>query len=139
MTATRGERCPGGDEGGQTMVEFALVLVFLMLIVLGIVDLSRAVYARNTIANAAREGARYAATHPLPEDEDEVEAHAKALVVGLDQSQLQVQVSRPTERYMQVDVTYRFHPVAVLIARYVDDGSGTGLLLHSRSKMRRER
>jgi Flp pilus assembly protein TadG len=32
----------------------------LLLFILGIMDLSRAVYARNVLANAAREGARYA-------------------------------------------------------------------------------
>ncbi len=139
MLALTGLPHPARDESGQSLAEFALVLVIFMLIVLGIVDLSRAVFAHNTIANAAREGARYAATHPLEQDEGEVEARARALVTGLDESMLTVEVSRPDERHVQVDVTYRFQPVTLLIARSVDDGSGLGLLLRSRSRMRRER
>ncbi len=45
---------------GQGMVEFALVIVFLVLIIMGIADLGRAVYYNNSISAAAREGARQA-------------------------------------------------------------------------------
>ncbi|HLE59058.1 MAG TPA: TadE family protein [Candidatus Limnocylindria bacterium] len=43
---------------GQTAVEFALILPLFILLLLGIFDLGRAVYAFNTISNAAREGVR---------------------------------------------------------------------------------
>lgn len=128
-----------GHTDGQTMVEFALVLIIFMLVVLGIVDLSRAVYASNLCASAAREGARYASTHPTIDEQDDVIAHAKALIVGLDRDAVNVVVSYPDSRHVQVDVTYQFHPVTILIARYVDGGTGVGLPLHSRSIMRRER
>ena len=45
---------------GQALVEFALALPILILLLVGIFDLGRAVYAFNTINNAAREGARLA-------------------------------------------------------------------------------
>jgi Flp pilus assembly protein TadG len=45
---------------GQGLVEFALLIPFLMLIVFGAVDLARAYHAMVTITNASREGARYA-------------------------------------------------------------------------------
>jgi Flp pilus assembly protein TadG len=44
---------------GQAMVEFALVLPILVLIIFGLVDLGRAVYVNNSLAEAARDGARY--------------------------------------------------------------------------------
>ena len=44
---------------GQELVEFAIVLPFLMLIVLGVLDLGRAFHAAIIITNVAREGARY--------------------------------------------------------------------------------
>ena len=45
---------------GQAMVEFALVIPIFLLMIFGILDLGRAVYAYSTLNNAAREGARVA-------------------------------------------------------------------------------
>lgn len=45
---------------GQGLVEFALVLPVLLLIFMGILDFGRAIFAYNSLANAAREGARVA-------------------------------------------------------------------------------
>jgi Flp pilus assembly protein TadG len=49
-----------GHPHGQALVEFALVLPLFILLLLGIFDFGRAVYAWSTINNAAREGARIA-------------------------------------------------------------------------------
>ena len=49
---------------GQSMVEFALILPFFVLFLVGIFDLGRAFFSFITITNAAREGARYATLHP---------------------------------------------------------------------------
>lgn len=59
-----------GNRRGQTLVEFALVLPILVLILFGIFDFGRAVYAYNTIGNAARQGARVAAVNQIPESPD---------------------------------------------------------------------
>ena len=45
---------------GQTLVEFALILPIFLLVLIGIFDFGRAVYAYNTISNAAREAVRLA-------------------------------------------------------------------------------
>jgi len=45
---------------GQGLVEFALVLPIFVLLLVALFDLGRAVFAYNTITNAAREGARLA-------------------------------------------------------------------------------
>jgi len=42
---------------GQAMIEFAMVLPFLILVVLGIFDFARAIHSHNTISNVSREGA----------------------------------------------------------------------------------
>jgi hypothetical protein len=49
-------------EGGQTLVEFALVLPVFLLVVFGLLDVGRLVYTNSTLSQAAREGARLAAT-----------------------------------------------------------------------------
>jgi Flp pilus assembly protein TadG len=49
-----------GTKRGQALVEFALVLPLFILLLVAIFDLGRAVFAYNTLTNAAREGARMA-------------------------------------------------------------------------------
>jgi hypothetical protein len=48
---------------GQALVEFALVLPLFITLLLAIFDLGRVIWARNSVENAAREGARYAIVH----------------------------------------------------------------------------
>ena len=48
---------------GQALVEFALVIPIFLLLLVAIFDLGRAVFAYNTLTNAAREGARMAAVN----------------------------------------------------------------------------
>jgi Flp pilus assembly protein TadG len=45
---------------GQGLVEFALVIPIFLLVLVAVFDLGRAVFAYNTLTNAAREGARIA-------------------------------------------------------------------------------
>jgi Flp pilus assembly protein TadG len=48
------------DRGrGQALVEFALVIPLFVLLIFGLIDLGRAVYINNSLAEAARDGARY--------------------------------------------------------------------------------
>jgi len=51
------------EEGGQALVEFALVLPLILLVITGLFDLARATWQENTLAYAAREGTRYAIVH----------------------------------------------------------------------------
>jgi hypothetical protein len=48
---------------GQAMVEFALVLPILILLLVGIFDLGRVVWANDAISTASREAARLAVVH----------------------------------------------------------------------------
>lgn len=56
---------PAPTQRGQGLVEFALVFPVAVLLLFGLVDVGRAVFAYNTLANAAREGARVAAVNQL--------------------------------------------------------------------------
>lgn len=53
---------------GQSMVEFAILAPIFFLLLLGTIDLGRAIYIYNTISDAAREGTRAAIPfdNPLP-------------------------------------------------------------------------
>ena len=48
---------------GQGLVEFGLVLPIFLAMLIGMVDIGRAVWANNAVANAAREAARFASVH----------------------------------------------------------------------------
>lgn len=56
-----------GDERGQSVLEAALVLPFLLLLVAGIVDFGGAFNQYIMVTNAAREGARYGSKFPYHE------------------------------------------------------------------------
>jgi hypothetical protein len=48
---------------GQSLVEFALVLPLFLVMLMAVVDVGRAIWAQNSLASAAREGARFAIVH----------------------------------------------------------------------------
>jgi Flp pilus assembly protein TadG len=95
-------------------VEFALVFPILVLLLLGIFEVGRLVYAYNTLGNAAREGARVAAVNQLNTSVDCVNnrpivnpnpafahwsiktcAADKALALGLTDADVDVQYGPP--------------------------------------------
>ena len=57
-------RSSAADDRGQSTVEVALMLPVLLLIVLGIVDITRVYSFKSAATNAAREAAIYAARDP---------------------------------------------------------------------------
>jgi TadE-like protein len=61
---------------GQSMVEFAILAPIFFLLLLGTIDLGRAIYIYNTISDAAREGARAAIPFdtPLPTNANVINA-----------------------------------------------------------------
>ncbi len=74
---------------GQGLVEFALVLPVFVLMLVALFDLGRAVFAYNTITNAAREGARLAIVN---QDISSIVARAKTqtAIVELDDPSVSV-------------------------------------------------
>lgn len=54
---------PSEGQKGTTILEFALVAMAFFLLTLGLMDISRAVWAYHSLSYGAREGARYAIVH----------------------------------------------------------------------------
>jgi Flp pilus assembly protein TadG len=54
----------GSPERGQELVEYALVFPLLFLLLFGLLEVGLIAYSYNTIANAARAGARYGIIYP---------------------------------------------------------------------------
>lgn len=79
-------RCHAGrrDESGSTAVEFAFVLIFVLLPVLfGIIEFGRAYEAKVQLTGAVREGARMLALNPSA-TVSQVEARIVSAAPGLD-------------------------------------------------------
>ncbi len=55
---------PGSDEKGQSMVELAFSLMFLLILLAGVVDIGRAFFAFIALRDAAQEGASYGSVFP---------------------------------------------------------------------------
>ncbi len=64
MTRRPAHRHDRRAERGQSLVEFSLAITVFLLLVMGTVDLGRAVYQFNGVSQAARELARVASVHP---------------------------------------------------------------------------
>src|SRR5579884_1397433 len=106
-------------ERGQTLVEMALVLPVFLLFVMGIFDLGRAVLLGNTVAEAARQGARYAVVAPT--DCTGIKAAAASAASGVAQipsSSVTINESSgiDTGKPVTITVTSSFTPVTPLIA-----------------------
>lgn len=63
MKAMKFARKPSGARG-QALVEFSLAIIVFLVMIMGIFDLGRAIFAYNGVSEAAREIARRAAVYP---------------------------------------------------------------------------
>jgi len=82
---------------GQATVEFALVIVILSTILMGIFDLGRIVYTTAALSNAAREGARVAA---VTSDANAIRQAVISKGIGLN-----IQTNQIAITYLQEDGT----------------------------------
>lgn len=80
---------------GQSLVELALVLPVFILVLVGIFDLGRAVYAYNTISNASRESVRVAIVNQTQADV-EAEALQQAVSLGITAADVAITYGHPS-------------------------------------------
>jgi Flp pilus assembly protein TadG len=128
---------------GQDLVEYALILPLLLLFILGIVEFGIAVFAYNTIANAAREGARVGVV-PLPpapdmadmaDREQEMEQAVIQRTGGLNLTSANITATRTITQSM-VEVVYGHRLITGLIVRTA--GGDPLVTLRSVATMRTE-
>ena len=127
--------------GGQGLVEHAMVLPLLLLIFLAIFELGHVVFKYNTVANAAREGARAGVIQVQPDDLTKKvdEAYIEDIVVArglaLNLTDLDVQVTLTTTT-VTVEVT---HTATLMTGPIMDVmGGNSHVQLHTVATMNRE-
>lgn len=105
-----------GDRRATSILEFGFVAPILILVVLGTIDLGRALWTSTTLAQTASEASRYAAIRGAekidPATSEEVEAFARNRAVGLNPDVLAVTVAWNPDNtagsQVTVQVTYPF-------------------------------
>jgi Flp pilus assembly protein TadG len=104
---------------GQNTVEFAVIVGILMVLTMGIVDFSHAIWDFNTIAYLAREGARYGVAPARTPAQIQSYVLTRATLPGLATSNVTVtdrgtcgDVSDP----IIVTLTYAYTPASPMLA-----------------------
>lgn len=125
----------GRRDRGQSLVEFALIFPLIVFLIASFVEVGRAVFAYNTIANAARQGARVAivnqledvtdcdATRPV---EDPFEPHwsirgcviAAASTLGITTDNVTIQYAPPPSTTLDCDPTLHVGCIASITVTY---------------------
>jgi hypothetical protein len=59
-----GKKIQRFNDKGQNILEFALILPFLIIVLFGVLDLGRVFFASINLTNAAREAVRFLTLHP---------------------------------------------------------------------------
>ncbi len=109
----------GDKRKGATLIEFSLSFLLFVILMVGLVEASRLVWAYTTLAHAARRGARFVMVHNgrNPATDAQVETVVKAYTVGLNDNSVTVSsnyddASRSGGTNAQVAVTYPFQFIA---------------------------
>jgi|SRR5581483_5083430 Flp pilus assembly protein TadG len=118
-------------DSGQSLVEFALTLPLLILVIMGVFDLGWGIYAKNTIADAAREGAR--AGIITTNTDSVIRTRVRNAAQGLNLTNAQIVISpSPTRTHggtIQVTINYTYQPLTSFIV------GGVSVPLSSRATM----
>ena len=120
---------------GQSLVEFSLVFPIIVLLIVGFFEIGRAVFAFNTIANAARQAVRVATVNQLTDVtdcdatrpvEDPYEPHwsirgcaiAAANVLGIKTANVSVAYAAPPGTTLDCDPTLHVGCIATVTVTY---------------------
>lgn len=122
---------------GQSLVEFALVLPFLILILMGTLDTGWMIYTNNALSNAAREGARVGITGKT---DTEIKTRVKSTAVGVSLTDSNITITHATPfgqpGTVTVEIAYSYSPLTPVLGNMF--GSGGTFTLRAKATMRVE-
>jgi Flp pilus assembly protein TadG len=127
------------------MLEFALVLPFILLLIILFIEFGRVVYYYSALNNAVREGSRYAVVQLFSTPEERL-SEVQARVVGyaiwlpLDGSDVNLYCDKdtgdtdnPCDEFVTVEASTAVQPLSVFLASVF--GAGTAYNLSADSTM----
>ena len=121
------------NDSGQDLVEYALALPVFLLLVFGIMEFGILFMNYNTVAGAAREGARAGILSSC--NAGCAETAARAMTSGLDAGKLNVNVTYPAGK-VRVAVTYNTNLITGPLIAAV--GGNDAVTVQSTATMNRE-
>ncbi len=127
-------------ERGQSLVETALVIPFLLILLFALVDFGRGFYTWLVVVNAAREGARVGAVQAPA---SQINTRISDSLGALDPAELTVtltNVQGPRGEPVEVDLSYNFQfvtPIGALLQLMTGDNLSTPTIT-AHSSMRLE-
>ncbi len=98
------------DERGQNIVEFAVTLLILIFLTVGLIETARLAYAISVVRAATQAGARSGLVNPA-----DVTPTVEEQMVGLDPTQIEIAVSYPASNRVEVQVVYHFQFVLPIL------------------------
>ena len=128
----------GDGRRGAQMVEFALSFLLFLVLVVGIFEGGRLVWTYETLAHAARQGARTAIVHgernPLSDDSAIVDA-VRAQAVGLPSGEVIVDTvwSDAEKKGGSIVTVSASYPISFIASPLVFGGNGLSLTARSRA------
>lgn len=113
------------DTRGVAAVEFAFAFPILILLLVGTLDIGRALWYTSTLDHAAREGARYASLRGAeslnPASDAEIQAFVRNRAIGINSSNLAVSVAWAPNSYSGGYVTIQVaQPFSFLLTGFLD-------------------
>jgi Flp pilus assembly protein TadG len=102
---------------GSVAVEFALIIPVALMILIGIVEVGRAMWVRASLQFAVEEGARYMMVHQNAPDA-ELSAFALDKLVGIDPASVDLSLVRETvdgTDFVTISASFHFQYVASMI------------------------
>lgn len=93
---------PIRNKKGQAMVEFALIIPIFLLLLLGMVDLSRVISANFVLDNAARSAARIGA---VSDDDVKIQSAIDSSTAALDNGSISSSITRNGEE-LTIEIDY---------------------------------
>lgn len=124
-------------ERGAALIEFALVIPFLILLSFAVVDLGRAFFVKNVLYQAAREGVRTAAVM-TGADGSTVDTRVRQVAAAANVPITSVVVSAPVDQQVSVTVQSTFNWLYPGLFNWVGSGFVQGNKLTATAWMRKE-
>ena len=140
------------SHSGQSLVEFALVFPLVFFLMVGFIDLGRAIYFYSSLSTAVREGTRYAIVHAdalnqaYGGDSSIISNKVKSYLFGINASSSNLNIVATVTRDsttnfnkdVNVTATYCFKAITPFISQIVKKqcpGSQPGLPIKANSTM----
>jgi Flp pilus assembly protein TadG len=135
-------------DAGQALVEFSMILPFMLILMFALVDFGRAFYTWLLVTNGAREGARVGATQVT---QAQIEARVMDSMCsdfssgdcGIDETKLSINVTNAQGargEAVEVDLSYQFEFVTPMgdIIGFIGGSSFSAPTITAHSSMRLE-